>query len=51
MNYKLTDKINVYGDMLNLNNEPLMYYIGSTDRPVQRELYSSNARVGVKYDF
>jgi TonB-dependent receptor len=50
-NYKVTDKIVVFADFLNLTNEPLMYYMGSTSRPIQRELYSVNARFGAKYEF
>ena len=49
--YKLTDKIVVYADVLNLTNEPLLYYSGIRNRPIQRELYSFNARLGLKYDF
>ena len=50
-NYRLTKKIILYGDFLNLTNEPLLYYSGVKDRPIQRELYSFRARLGVKYDF
>jgi len=41
--------IQLFMQAINLNNAPLRYYIGQTNRPVQREFYSWWIHGGVKY--
>jgi hypothetical protein len=50
-NFQLTDYINIFVDLINLTNEPLRYYMGSTDYFKQQEYYSWWGRAGVKVEF
>lgn len=43
--------LQLYLQAINLNNEPLRYYIGKTSRPIQREFYSWWVHGGLKYSF
>jgi TonB-dependent receptor len=43
--------LQVYLQAINLNNEPLRYYIGRTSRPTQREFYSWWMHGGLRYSF
>ncbi|MFQ6115052.1 MAG: TonB-dependent receptor domain-containing protein, partial [bacterium] len=43
--------LQVYIEAINLTNEPLRYYIGQKDRPIQREFYSWWTHAGIKYIF
>lgn len=43
--------LQVYLEAINLTNEPLRYYIGQKDRPIQREFYSWWTHAGIKYIF
>ena len=51
LSQRITKNIRVYADALNLTNEPLRYYIGTTDRPIQEEYYRWWAMFGVKVNF
>ena len=43
--------VHVYLEVLNLTNEPLIYYMGKESRPIQREFYSWWMHGGLKYQF
>jgi len=43
--------LQLYMQAINLNNSPLRYYIGQTNRPIQREFYSWWIHGGLKYSF
>lgn len=47
-NYQITKSLNIFADIINLNNTPLRYYMGSTDYFNQQEYYSQWGRIGVK---
>jgi TonB-dependent receptor len=47
----ISDKVGIFVQALNLTNEPLRYYLGSGDRPLQEEYYGWWATFGVKLDF
>ncbi len=49
LSYQLTNTIKVYGEAVNLTNEPLRSYIGYTDRPIQLEYYKPWSRIGIRY--
>jgi TonB-dependent receptor len=51
--YSLGKNMMIYADIMNLNNAPVEYYISDpeNDLPIQRELYSFGARMGIKYEF
>jgi TonB-dependent receptor len=49
--YQVTSGIEVYLQANNLTNAPLEYYMGSKDRPTQREFYSFWINAGLKLDF
>lgn len=51
LSQRITKNIRVYADALNLTNEPLRYYIGTTERPIQEEYYRWWAMFGVKVNF
>jgi hypothetical protein len=48
-NYNLTPQIGLYLNAINLNNEPRRDYLGSSSRPVQRELYSWWTTFGARF--
>jgi TonB-dependent receptor len=43
--------LRLYVELLNLTNEPLRYYEGSEDRPIQEEYYRWWGAFGIKWDF
>ena len=47
-NYKLSDQFTVFGDFINLTNEPLRFYLGSEDIIKQQEFYSWWTRIGLR---
>ena len=47
---KITRGLQFYLQAINLNNEPMRYYMGNTARPVQREFYSWWIHTGLKYE-
>jgi outer membrane receptor protein involved in Fe transport len=51
--YSLGKNMVIYADIMNLNNAPVEYYMGDPENnlPIQRELYSFGARMGIKYEF
>lgn len=50
-NYKVTDYLRVFMDVVNLTNAPLKYYLGTPDVVLQQEYYSWWGRLGVKLFF
>ena len=49
--YAITPKITIFGDMLNLTNQPLRFYEAVTTRPIQQEYYGLRVDCGVKFRF
>lgn len=47
-NYQITKSLNCFVDIINLSNQPLRYYMGSTDYFKQQEFYSWWGRIGLK---
>jgi TonB-dependent receptor len=47
--FRLTLSWAVYLQLYNLTDEPLRYYVGSSDRPIQEEYYSWWGLLGVKF--
>lgn len=50
LSQRLTSKMRLFLDVLNLTDEPFRAYEGSPDRPVQVEEYSWSATLGLKWD-
>jgi TonB-dependent receptor len=44
-------RVRIFADFINLTNEPLRYYIGTADRPIQEEYYRWWANFGIKFNF
>ena len=42
--------LSVYAQIMNINNAPLRYYMGITERPTQREYYSWWSQFGIKFN-
>ncbi len=51
LSQRLTRRVRVYADFLNLTNAPLRYYVGAPNRPIQEEYYRWWAMFGVKMNF
>ena len=49
--YALSEHLTVFGDMMNLTNQPLRFYEAVTTRPIQQEYYGLRADLGVKFRF
>lgn len=49
--YKINGQLGVYFNIKNLLNTPHAFYEGTPDRPIQREFYSQDYLLGVRYDF
>lgn len=49
--YQINDAILLYLEANNLTDEPLHYYLGDEDRPLQVEYYGAKAMVGFKGNF
>lgn len=47
---RLTDRLRLYVEVLNLTDEPLRYYEGSPNRPIQEEYYSWWGTIGLRWD-
>jgi TonB-dependent receptor len=47
--YKLTQNLKLFGELVNLTNEPYRTYIGTEDRPFQIEYYKQWGRIGFRY--
>ena len=48
LGYKVSDNVRVFGEFLNLTNQPFETYSGSEENLIQREFYSWWSRIGVK---
>ncbi|MPY87023.1 MAG: hypothetical protein GEU99_03795 [Luteitalea sp.] len=48
---RLTHNMRLYGDVLDLTNAPLRYYVGTPSRPIQEEYYRWWAMFGLRVDF
>ena len=49
--YKVTHNVTVYFNVKNLLDTPLRYYEGSTNRPIQREIYGQTYEFGMRARF
>ena len=49
--YALSRRFTIFGDALNLTNQPLRFYEAVTTRPIQQEYYGLRADAGVKFRF
>jgi TonB-dependent receptor len=49
--FQITEQLMVFAELNNLTDEPLSYYIGSSDRPKQIEYYGVRGQAGIKYGF
>ncbi len=47
-NQQIARNVQVFLQMVNLTNTPLRYYIGDSDRPIQREFYSWWVNAGLR---
>jgi TonB-dependent receptor len=50
-NIQFASRIGFYVEMLNLTNEPLRYYEGAVDRPIQEEYYRFWGVAGLRINF
>ncbi|MEO1053231.1 MAG: TonB-dependent receptor [Bacteroidota bacterium] len=48
--YAIKPNWRIFGEAINLTNQPLRYYQGISDRTMQEEFYSSRYNFGVKFD-
>lgn len=48
---QITNNIQIFGDIINLTNEPTRFYNGVTTRPEQQEYFSWQSRLGLKLNF
>jgi TonB-dependent receptor len=51
VSYQITDQLLAYAEANNLTDEPLLYYVGTKDRPGQVEYYGMRGQLGVKFSF
>ena len=49
--YMITSNLNIFGELVNLTNEPYRTYMGNTERPFQLEYYKPWGRFGLRYSF
>ncbi len=49
--FQITEQLMVFAELNNLTDEPLSYYIGSSDRPKQIEYYGVRGQAGIKFGF
>jgi TonB-dependent receptor len=49
--YAFSKQLSLYFNIKNLLNTPHAFYMGTPDRPIQREFYSQDYLFGVRYDF
>lgn len=49
--YHISDQFLIYAELNNLLNEPLTYFLGDKERPLQREYYGRRGQIGFKYKF
>lgn len=48
---RLSANISLFAELMNITNEPVRYYHGRPDRPMQQEYYSFWGNAGVKLNF
>lgn len=48
--YAISNKFRVFGEFMNITNQPFEVYMGNENTTIQREFYSWWARIGVKFD-
>ncbi|MDX2283377.1 MAG: TonB-dependent receptor [Bacteroidia bacterium] len=51
LSYALSERFRVFGEFLNLTNQPFEVYQGQPETRIQREFYAWWSRFGVKFDF
>ena len=49
--YFLSENAMVFLELNNITNEPLKYYLGNEDRPLQVEYYGVRGMLGMTYSF
>ena len=49
--HRIARGLRLFLEVNNLTNEPLRYYVGVPDRPIQEEYYRWWGTVGLKWDF
>lgn len=49
--YSINDNAMIYLELNNLTDEPLYYYLGSDQRPLQYEFYGAKGMLGFNYNF
>lgn len=49
-NQEIIEGLSAYLQLVNLNNAPLVYYMGKENRPIQREFYSWWLQAGFKFN-
>ena len=47
--YNVSDRFSVFADLINLTDEPLIYYTGDKRRPNQAEFYGIRGRLGLRW--
>lgn len=50
-NQRLSSTLSVFLEVMNITNEPVRYYSGRPDRPLQQEYYSFWGNAGIKLNF
>lgn len=50
LSQRVTDQIQVFAELINLTDEPLRYYQGTTEFPISQEFYSWWGHFGVRFD-
>ncbi|MDN4165783.1 TonB-dependent receptor [Cytophagales bacterium LB-30] len=48
--YAFSNKFRVFGEFMNITNQPFEVYMGNENTTIQREFYSWWARIGIKFD-
>ncbi len=49
--YSVNKHVRIFIDLLNLTNQPLIFYLGQSDKVKKKEFYSWTARLGLKLNF
>ena len=51
VSYRINSKFKVFAEFLNMNEEPLVQYMGIRSRDFDHEIYHWKARFGVNFTF
>jgi TonB-dependent receptor len=51
LSQQISERIQVFADLVNITNQPLRYYNGISSRPEQQEFYSFRGNLGIKFKF